>query len=81
MSILPEGTIMTDSRIIFTYDEELRKWTVSAEGMTSAYEAGQAFNAVVVSILSSVIDTSRTHEWLASRKKDSFTMSKTHVQS
>lgn len=35
-------------RVIFTYDEESRKWEATVEGAENAIEAQQGFNAVVV---------------------------------
>jgi hypothetical protein len=35
-------------RVIFRYDEPTRKWESSVEGATSALEATQAFNAVII---------------------------------
>jgi len=35
-------------KVIFTYDEQHRKWEATIQGVTSPVEARQAFNAVVV---------------------------------
>lgn len=37
-------------KVIFTYDEEIRKWQPTVKGAVSGLEATQAFNAVVVTL-------------------------------